>query len=127
MPKLTIYMASTGTPLLGGGRSIAGHIWYSIDDGSGSNAMSYGFGPSLTATGIEKMFGSGSVYISDTSRYLNSDPSKPIQSITFEISIHEFRSLQQFGDNPSSHGFNTFYNGLSNNCIDFVWQALHVA
>jgi hypothetical protein len=41
MPVMTAYIATAGTPLKTGGTSLAGHMWYSIDDGIAP--LSYGF------------------------------------------------------------------------------------
>ncbi|MDR1044230.1 MAG: hypothetical protein LBP33_03815 [Candidatus Adiutrix sp.] len=42
MATVTIKIASAGTPLSDGKKSIAGHVWYSLDNGQ-SDPLSYGF------------------------------------------------------------------------------------
>ena len=64
---------------------------------------------------------------SDDKLYLNTDPSKPIETRSMEISQAEYNALRNFGENPAAYGFDTYYNGLTNNCVDFAWRALEVA
>lgn len=40
---VTVYVAAAGTPLMAGGTSFGGHMYYSIDDGT--TVKSYGFSP----------------------------------------------------------------------------------
>lgn len=40
---VTVYVAAAGTPLMAGGTSFGGHMYYSIDDGA--TVKSYGFSP----------------------------------------------------------------------------------
>lgn len=35
MPFVTINIANAGTQLAGGGKSLAGHMWFELDDGHG--------------------------------------------------------------------------------------------
>jgi hypothetical protein len=45
---------------------------------------------------------------------------------TLEISQEQYDAMMVFGQNPAAFGFNMYYNGLFNSCIDFVWKALNV-
>mgnify|MGYP000932383046 CR=1 FL=1 len=44
MPTVTINVADAGTPTSNGSNSLVGHMWYSLNDGSG-HTDSYGFEP----------------------------------------------------------------------------------
>jgi hypothetical protein len=44
MPTMTVYIAERGTPLVSGGTSAAGHMWYSISSDGISDQQSFGFG-----------------------------------------------------------------------------------
>ncbi|MFM9901707.1 MAG: RTX toxin, partial [Polaromonas sp.] len=123
MPTLTLHMAPIGTPLDGGGSSSVGHMWYTIDNGSGAPPLSYGFAPTKSGD----PFGPGRTYTNDSSHYLNTNSNNPIETRTVEISQSEFNNLNNFGQNPGSYGFSTFYNGLANSCVDFAWKAMQVA
>ncbi|RZL01050.1 MAG: hypothetical protein EOP36_13165 [Rubrivivax sp.] len=115
--KLTVYIAQAGTPLKleGGIGSKTGHMWWSVDDGSGPR--SYGFAP------IEhgKTYGPGKIWPNDLDNY---------ESIyvkqEFSISQDQYRDLVTFAGFPELAGFNTYYLGPTNNCIDFTWAALRL-
>lgn len=113
----TVYVAAPGTPLaLSGGTSLPGHVYYSINDGKVTN--SYGFAP---ATHGESS-GPGMVYDKD-----NKDYKDPRYSRTMEISKEQYDKLQEFGKDPAKHNFDMKYDGASNSCIDFTWNALNHA
>ena len=44
MPSITVHIAPVGNPLLGGGTSKTGHMWFTLTDNFG-NDHSYGFAP----------------------------------------------------------------------------------
>jgi hypothetical protein len=54
---LTVNIEAAGTPTASGGSSAAGHMWYSLDDGSGNPPSNYGFGPLRDATGVDRVIG----------------------------------------------------------------------
>lgn len=114
--RVTIYVAAPGTPLLEGGTSAAGHVYYTVDDGRES--ISYGFAPKEHGATT----GPGKVYDSDAREYQN-----PFYRRTLEISKDQYEKLKEFGAAPDKHGFNTEYHGLNNSCIDFTWGALNHA
>ncbi|HDS1581572.1 TPA: hypothetical protein QEL15_003688 [Stenotrophomonas maltophilia] len=114
--RVTIYVAAPGTPLLEGGTSAAGHVYYAVDNGRES--ISYGFAPKEHGATT----GPGKVYDSDAREYQN-----PFYQRTLEISKDQYEKLREFGAAPDKHGFNTEYHGLNNSCIDFTWGALNHA
>lgn len=114
--RVTIYVAAPGTPLLEGGTSTAGHVYYTVDNGRES--ISYGFAPKEHGATT----GPGKVYDSDAREYQN-----PFYQRTLEISKDQYEKLKEFGAAPDKHGFNTEYHGLNNSCIDFTWGALNHA
>ncbi len=126
MYELTIHIASADTPLSDGEKSFAGHMWYSIRNTDSGKVQSFGFGPPANAVGVAKIFGPGVVFDKDTDKYLDTDPKRPIFRRTTQITEAEFNTLESFGKNPEKYGFELFYNGLDNNCIDFTWRALYM-
>ena len=121
MFSVTINIAGQGTPLKGGGNSFAGHMWYSLYDGGGDEPLSYGLAPVDGASGLRRALGEGYVPRDDDTIYKTRD-----FSLTIEITQEQYNSMKSFGENPSAYGFNTFYNGLSNSCIDFTWKAMQL-
>ena len=119
VPTVTINIADRGAPLSDGGTSAAGHMWYELADNQGQ-LSSYGFAPDEEHHG--KPFSPGQVYSNDSANY-----QKPAYSRTIEITQPQYDAMKSFGDNPSSAGFSTRYNGLTNSCIDFTWKALQQA
>ena len=61
MPTLSVHMAPIGTPLVNERTSVVGHMFYTLDNGTGSPPLSYGFAPVDGATGIKKRLGQASV------------------------------------------------------------------
>ena len=117
---VTIYVAAPGTPLLkDGGTSATGHVYYTISDGQ-SELKSFGFAPFEHGVAL----GPGHRVENDLQNY-----SKPLYARTMEISPEQYKKLNEFGEKPDAHehGFNMYYNGVRNNCIDFTWAALNHA
>jgi len=129
MLSLTIHIAPAGTAEADGSNSSFGHMWYSIDDGNG-HVSDYGFAPQSQ----NSPFGAGKISIGDNTNYTG-----PTTNFTVQISQSEYNTLQDFGNagvsltkssgggtitGPNGVSFNTYYNGLTNSCIDFTWAAL---
>ncbi|WP_313439332.1 XVIPCD domain-containing protein [Stenotrophomonas sp.] len=112
----TIYVAAPGTPLLAGGTSAAGHVYFKV--AHGKDETSFGFAP--IEHGVTT--GPGMVYNNDAEQY-----EKPYYQRTIEISKEQYEKLREFGAKPGEHGFNTSYHGLDNSCIDYTWGALNHA
>ncbi|PPU65546.1 hypothetical protein XpiCFBP4643_20770 [Xanthomonas pisi] len=113
---VTVYVAAAGTPLMAGGTSFGGHMYYSIDDGT--TVKSYGFSPIKHG----EASGPGKVSFNDVDTY-----QKPYYSRTMEIDKAQYEKLEAFGAAPAKHGFNMEYHGAKNSCIDFTWDALNHA
>ncbi|MDY4378875.1 hypothetical protein SOV92_13695 [Pectobacterium brasiliense] len=132
---VTIYTAYPGTPLnddYGNPEldknteerivSTAGHMWFKISIISDSNPEqdSYGFAPIKSG-----MIGNGFVTKKDNIHYEN-----PYYSREIEVKEYQYDKLKEFGDsavNKSNKYFDLYYNGATNSCIDFTWQALRHA
>lgn len=114
MPTVTIYISHRGAPLVSGGTSQTGHMWYQLNDSIGASE-SYGFAPIQHGD----PHGPGQVYTTDSANYTEVSYAQ-----TFEISQHQFEVLQSFGQNPTSYGFSDTYDGFYNSCVDFTWAAL---
>ncbi|MBW5893349.1 hypothetical protein PZA22_01600 [Pectobacterium polaris] len=132
---VTIYTAYPGTPLnddYGNPAidkttkerivSVAGHMWFKISIISDSNPKpdSYGFAPIKSG-----MIGKGSVTNKDNIHYVN-----PYYSREIEVKKSQYEKLKEFGDTAvkkSNKYFSLYYNGVTNSCIDFTWQALRHA
>jgi Ca2+-binding RTX toxin-like protein len=119
MPTITINIAGRGTRLADGTQSATGHMWYSLNDGSGNPPASYGFAPDSLHEG--KPIAPGEVHRDDDTNYQSRDYTK-----TIEITDTQYNDIKSFGENPSADGFDLDYNGFSNSCIDFTWKALSV-
>nr|WP_227254316.1 XVIPCD domain-containing protein [Xanthomonas vasicola]MDO6949005.1 hypothetical protein [Xanthomonas vasicola]MDO6961012.1 hypothetical protein [Xanthomonas vasicola]MDO6969807.1 hypothetical protein [Xanthomonas vasicola] len=113
---VTVYVAAAGTPLMAGGTSFGGHMYYSIDDGA--TVKSYGFSPVKHGAAS----GPGRVSFNEVDTYKD-----PYYSRTMEVSKEQYEKLEDFGANPAKSGFNMHYNGADNSCIDFTWDALNHA
>ncbi|MDD5387633.1 MAG: calcium-binding protein, partial [Sulfuricurvum sp.] len=121
MYTVTINIAGRGTPLSNGDTSKVGHMWYSLNDGTGEPNQSFGFAPILDG----RPFTPGEVKKdekSDDSHYLGRDYSK-----TLELTKEQYDAMKNFGENPDANGFDLYYNGITNSCIDFTWMALEKA
>lgn len=119
MPTITVNVAARGTPLAGGGSSSVGHMWIEINSGSGPSE-SYGFAPGEQHHGTA--LAPGEVYRNDSVNYLDRAYSQ-----TIVVSQAEYDAIKGFVDNPTSAGFDLYYNGTANSCIDFAWRALEAA
>lgn len=113
---VTVFVAAPGTPLLAGGTSNAGHVYYKV--AHGQDEVSFGFAP--IEHGV--ITGPGMVYNNDAQQYKD-----PYYARTMEISKQQYDKLMEFGAKPSEHGFNTEYHGVENSCIDYTWGALNHA
>src|SRR5690606_20511931 len=120
---LRIYVAAPGTPVQPPGadsaqRSAAGHVYFSVSDGS--EERGYGFSPIESGTR-----GPGHVVRDEHRAY-----QEPAYIRTMEISKAQYDSLQMYGEaavhNDERH-FSLQYNGATNSCIDFTWGALNHA
>nr|WP_254845880.1 hypothetical protein [Xanthomonas axonopodis] len=100
---VTVYVAAAGTPLMAGGTSFGGHMYYSIDDGT--TVKSYGFSPIKHG----EASGPGKVSFNDVDTY-----QKPYYSRTMEIDKAQYEKLEAFGAAPAKHGFNMEYHGAKN-------------
>jgi len=119
MPKLTVYTAHGGTEA-DNGTSFAGHMFYTLTDDNGVT-HSFGFAPDSAHTG--KPFAPGAVYTDDVTNY------QPLihSAESVNISQADYDTLMGFGTPGSANymqGFNSYYNVVSNSCIDFTWAAL---
>lgn len=113
---VTVFVAAPGTPLLAGGTSSAGHVYYKV--AHGKDEVSFGFAP--IEHGV--ITGPGMVYNNDAEQYKD-----PYYTRTMEISRQQYDKLMEFGAKPGEHGFNTEYHGVENSCIDYTWGALNHA
>ena len=130
MPTVTINIAGQGTLLANGETSSFGHMWYELNDGNGGQTESYGFAPdnnyyawpfpdNFNFEGIP--VAPGRVYDTDSDNYKSLDYSQ-----TLEISQDQYEAMRNFANNPTEFGFNNFYDGLENSCVDFTWKALEL-
>ena len=94
-------------------RSRAGHMWYSLSDGTGE-AKSYGFGPKKP----REPFWPGKITNQDNVLY----PDRYSREIS--ITKAQYEAMRKFGENPAAGGFDMYYDVLRNSCIDFTWKAL---
>ena len=101
--------------------SVAGHMWYSLSDGSSNEPLCFGFGPKHDDNPWNDPWGPSQIYLDDDSNYKTLD-----FTTTIEITQDQYNAMKSFGENPSAYGFSTFYNGLSNSCIDFTWKAMQL-
>src|SRR3989338_3561937 len=115
---VTINAVGPKAPLLDGSKSTFGHVWYSVSDGNGK-IQSFGFAPSKSGD----PFGPGepNPHGSDDENYLTRDYTR-----TINISKDDYEILKDFGQNPEKYGFSTYYNGVANSCIDYLWKGLEV-
>ena len=116
---VTINVARVGVRTSNNGRrSPAGHMWYSLGDGTKED--SYGFGPQKE--GVKALLpGPGKFTSNDNTLY----PER--YSRTIEITKAQYDAMQKFGKDPKAGGFDMNYNLLTNSCVDFTWKALEKA
>jgi hypothetical protein len=113
MPTLTVKIAAIGTQTAEG-PSAFGHMWYELTDSAGVTT-SYGWHPLLDSTPIYE----GGVSNNDIITYAS-----PTYSRTITLSESQFQTLKDFGEHPLNYGFSPIYNGVTNSCVDFVFDAL---
>ncbi|WP_254368398.1 hypothetical protein [Pectobacterium carotovorum] len=131
---VTIYTAYPGTPLNEdngypkfeeGKRkvSVAGHMWLEISKhpiNDTNPPKAYGFAPKQSGA-----LGPGKVTNEDTHHYENPYFNRKIEITNQQYDkIDEFGTLAKGGDETY---FDLYYNGVTNSCIDFTWQALRHA
>ena len=111
---------TSGDQTSGDRKSWAGHMWYSLGDGTGEE-KSYGFG--AKNEGVQALVpGPGKLRYKDNTLY----PKK--YSRTIEITKAQYDAMQKFGEKPAPEDFDTSnYNFLTNSCVDFTWKALEKA
>jgi len=132
---LTIHIAEGGTPTFNSDTKVwedakdtstAGHMWYSIREGEGDNAVvhSFGFAPQDGKSGLTAV--PGKVFPSDNDTY-----HQPLYARSMEISQEQYEKLLKFGQDGMKekwiHGFESKYHSLHNSCVDFTWKALEDA
>ena len=131
---LTVHIAPRGTmdtaPNGQTSPSAFGHMWYEISDGTTAGDVSYGFAPQTSNAPL----GPGGISTTDTSSYSGAG----IQTLSTAITQAQYNTLQTFGqtaqtvaqngggivNGPNGVTFSTYYNGLTNSCIDFTWTGM---
>lgn len=116
---LTLYIAAPGTPKTDGSKSISGHVYYSINDGSGEKG--WGFSP----TGFPYFNAPGHVIEDEFKIYKN-----PHYVRTMEITKEQYYALQEYGKYPETiaDSFDSkWYLATTNSCVDFTYGALRHA
>ena len=137
MYTIKINIAEDGSPYIDSEgvthNTLTGHMWYSISDGTSSS--SFGFAPTDTWEGwsfydIDLFNGTdfSGVPIAPGKIYPTDDGSYTSRYYTGEIVITsgQYTDLLAFGDGTNLHGFTTWYDGLDNSCVDYVWKALNI-
>ncbi len=119
MYTVTVKIAARGAIYHEDGTSATGHMWYSISNGNSTE--SYGFAPAKDSMPVWV----GAIKTTDDDNY------KPTYYTgTIVIDFNQYEKLQQFGDISKLDGnpfdFSSFYNGLTNSCIDYTWKALNI-
>jgi hypothetical protein len=124
MPFITIKIAPAGTPEADGSKSIAGHMWFTIDNGSGYEST-YGFAPNSANQG--HMSGQGQVKTDDDDRYIYDPNNHSFYTKRIEITQEQYDAIKSFADATklNESNFNTFYEVGSNNCIKFTYDAMN--
>lgn len=120
----SVSAASAGTPTADGGKSLAGHLWYSVscpsEIGNGWGAGPYSFGFSQKG---DKPIGPGGVNVDGDDHH----DYKSYVTHTFSVTVAAAEAMRGFGQDPFAKGtFSSFYNVLTNSCVDFVWKALEI-
>jgi Ca2+-binding RTX toxin-like protein len=114
---MTVYVAPRGTPLLAGGTSAVGHMYYTLTDGN-STTYSYGFAPTVHG----EAFGSGTVYTNDSTNYQGFAYQREIP-----ISESQFQNVLAWSEITKLTGSYGDYAGIGNNCITYTYDAMKVA
>ncbi|OHD92930.1 MAG: hypothetical protein A2W83_00965 [Sulfuricurvum sp. RIFCSPLOWO2_12_43_5] len=124
MYTITVKISAYGTVYKEPGKpdheSITGHMWYSLA-GDGVPTESFGFAP------IEESspWGDGEVKRTDDNRY-----TETYYTGTIVIQKWQYDKLKDFGQDINLNGnpfdFSSYYNGLTNSCIDYTWKALNI-
>ena len=117
MPTMTVYVAPRGTPLLAGGTSAVGHMYYTLTDGNGTT-YSYGFAPAAHG----EAFGPGRVYTNDSTNYQGFAYQREIP-----ISESQFQSVLAWSEVTKLTGSYGNYAGIGNNCITYTYDAMKAA
>ncbi|WP_312516240.1 LysM domain-containing protein [Anaerospora sp.] len=134
--NITLYIAEAGTPLTNekdieysttddkgneiyytqAAVSAFGHIWFSLDGGP-EGKIYYGFGPAVHGN----FSGEGHVFKNDDKAYafIKYQESYPLTKRQYDNIL----GFAQNADNNKSFGE---YNGLTNACVDFCFEALRV-
>ncbi|ACZ12020.1 calcium-binding protein [Sulfurospirillum deleyianum] len=122
MYTITVKIAASGTAYTDPEdlhNSLTGHMWYSLAE-DGVSTGSFGFAPVIT-----EMDGPGKVYRTDDEFYAGT-----YYTGTIVIEKEQYDRLRNFGDKDNLNGnpfdFSTYYNGLTNSCVDYVWKALNI-
>lgn len=119
MYTITVKIAANGTVYHDTDTSITGHMWYSLSNGSSTS--SFGFAPLENGSPI----GDGWVYDTDDANY-----GSTYYTGTIVIDKWQYDRLMNFGDKDNLDGhpfdFSSYYNGLTNSCIDYTWKALNI-
>ncbi|MCB5268238.1 MAG: hypothetical protein LHW46_09050 [Candidatus Cloacimonetes bacterium] len=124
MYTLTVKIAKGGTTYINdegiSHPSAFGHMWYSLA-GDGVQTESFGFAPK--EENIYPPMGPGYV-----TQYDNQGYQWTYYTGQIVIDSNQYQKLLDFGINPVDvGGFNLYYRGLENSCIDFTWKALYLA
>ncbi|ACZ12026.1 calcium-binding protein [Sulfurospirillum deleyianum] len=119
MYTITVKISDRGTIYHEDGTSATGHMWYSISDGTSTE--SHGFAPAKDGMPLWE----GEIKPDDDENY-----GSTYYTGTIVIDYNQYIKLQQFGNFENLNGnpfdFSSFYNGLTNSCIDYVWKALNI-
>src|SRR5258708_30841631 len=116
MPAMTVYFAAPGTPLVQGGTSTGGHMWFSLSS-DGMTEKSYGFAPITHGVPV----GGGTVYRDDLDTYTEIAYAKSIF-----ITQAQYDIVKNFAENPTSKNFSMAYDIAQNSCVDFTYSALRL-
>ncbi|GHE27863.1 XVIPCD domain-containing protein [Vulcaniibacterium thermophilum] len=112
---VTIRIAAPGTPLQTGERSLPGHMYVVLSDGSKS--ISFGMAPS-----DGKPWGPAEVSDRDWQNYTHA-----FYERTLQITPEQYRAMRSFGRRALDGQEPRFrsYGLLHNSCVDFAWAVLH--
>lgn len=114
MPAVTIYIAHTLTSLSTGGYSKTGHIWIGVTDSNGQT-QHFGFAP----VAHSDAYGPGKIFRDDNVTYNVFHYTRTIQ-----ITDDQYNRIIDFAHPNTSSYEGSTYDGVFNNCVDFVWDAL---